>query len=312
MTIYRGDGTTQNDSPVEATLNVNYFPNISGTVTATHTEFNSLTDNTTWSGSDVTFSGTVTATSPTQYGYGLIAKSAGVTSDWARLDLDNQNVTGNCIFYLNADGQFNIRNDASTGTAAGDVVFRSGVNTFLSWDESAGSLTVSTGTGAKTTAFTIGSTQLVNMYNRLTIDSTGNSQQIPLNLKRDDGACFAQISNESDTGNYAGLAIKTNSTGINYLFFQDDTENRARISVTDNGSMNLQTGSSNTTAVTIDSSQNTTFAGVTYHKSHTVATLPSASTAGGMIYVSDETGGGTMAFSDGTNWRRVQDRAIVS
>ena len=51
--------------------------------------------------------------------------------------------------------------------------------------------------------------------------------------------------------------------------------------------------------------------GVSIFKSFTVATLPTAVT-GGFIYVSDETGGATMAFSDGTNWRRVQDRAIVS
>ena len=48
-------------------------------------------------------------------------------------------------------------------------------------------------------------------------------------------------------------------------------------------------------------------------KSYTVATVPSASTyARGVIYVSNETGGATLAFSDGTNWRRVQDRAVVS
>lgn len=47
-------------------------------------------------------------------------------------------------------------------------------------------------------------------------------------------------------------------------------------------------------------------------KSYTVATVPSAATAGGFIYVSDETGGAIPAFSDGTNWRRVSDRAIVS
>lgn len=52
--------------------------------------------------------------------------------------------------------------------------------------------------------------------------------------------------------------------------------------------------------------------GVVYFKSYTVSTLPSASTAGGMIYVSNESGGAVMAFSDGTNWRRVTDRAIVS
>ena len=46
---------------------------------------------------------------------------------------------------------------------------------------------------------------------------------------------------------------------------------------------------------------------------YTVATLPSASEcAQGLIYVSDESGGAVPAFSDGTNWRRMTDRAIVS
>lgn len=43
-----------------------------------------------------------------------------------------------------------------------------------------------------------------------------------------------------------------------------------------------------------------------------VASLPNVGPGGGIIYVSDETGGATLAFSDGTNWRRVQDRAIVA
>ena len=46
--------------------------------------------------------------------------------------------------------------------------------------------------------------------------------------------------------------------------------------------------------------------------SYTVATVPAATTAAGLIYVTDETGGAVPAFSDGTNWRRVTDRAIVS
>jgi|688.fasta_scaffold121980_1 hypothetical protein len=46
--------------------------------------------------------------------------------------------------------------------------------------------------------------------------------------------------------------------------------------------------------------------------SYTVATLPTASTPGMMIFVINETGGSVPAFSDGTNWRRVTDRAIVS
>ena len=46
--------------------------------------------------------------------------------------------------------------------------------------------------------------------------------------------------------------------------------------------------------------------------SFTVATLPVATAAARMIYVSDEAGGAVPAFSDGTNWRRVTDRVIVS
>lgn len=48
--------------------------------------------------------------------------------------------------------------------------------------------------------------------------------------------------------------------------------------------------------------------------SYTVATVPSASSAGAgaRIYVSNESGGAVTAFSDGTNWRRVTDRAVIS
>ena len=46
--------------------------------------------------------------------------------------------------------------------------------------------------------------------------------------------------------------------------------------------------------------------------SYTVAGVPTASPAGQIIYVSNETGGAVLAFSDGTNWRRSTDRAIVS
>ncbi|MDX2266139.1 MAG: DUF2793 domain-containing protein [Hyphomicrobiales bacterium] len=48
--------------------------------------------------------------------------------------------------------------------------------------------------------------------------------------------------------------------------------------------------------------------------SYTIATAPSASAsgAGAMIYVSNESGGAVIAFSDGTNWRRVTDRAVIS
>lgn len=52
------------------------------------------------------------------------------------------------------------------------------------------------------------------------------------------------------------------------------------------------------------------------HKASTVAELtslwPAASYTGAILYCSNETGGATLVFSDGTNWRRVQDRAVAS
>jgi len=47
--------------------------------------------------------------------------------------------------------------------------------------------------------------------------------------------------------------------------------------------------------------------------SYTVAALPAASAgAGQIIYVPDATGGAVLAFSDGTDWRRSTDRAVVT
>lgn len=46
--------------------------------------------------------------------------------------------------------------------------------------------------------------------------------------------------------------------------------------------------------------------------SYTVDMVPSPAQPGQMIYVTDESGGATMAFSDGSSWRRIQDRAIIS
>jgi hypothetical protein len=46
--------------------------------------------------------------------------------------------------------------------------------------------------------------------------------------------------------------------------------------------------------------------------SYTVAKAPSDGRTGQMILVTNEAGGAVPAFHDGTNWRRVTDRAIIS
>ena len=45
---------------------------------------------------------------------------------------------------------------------------------------------------------------------------------------------------------------------------------------------------------------------------YTVASLPSGVSAGDLALCVDETGGATVVFNDGTNWRRMADRAIAS
>jgi hypothetical protein len=47
--------------------------------------------------------------------------------------------------------------------------------------------------------------------------------------------------------------------------------------------------------------------------SYTVGTVPSAATyVRGLIYVSDESGGATLAYSNGSAWKRVYDNANIS
>ncbi len=46
-------------------------------------------------------------------------------------------------------------------------------------------------------------------------------------------------------------------------------------------------------------------------KAYAVAGLPPAAAAGQIAFVSDEAGGAVLAFSDGADWRRVTDRAVV-
>lgn len=97
---------------------------------------------------------------------------------------------------------------------------------------------------------------------------------------------MSEIVSKPDHGTPIGTAEKTPVTASNDLqLFLDDLEEKLN------------------TNLLGDQVQLTEF---------TVATLPDATTEGGMIYVTDETGGAIPAFSDGVDWRRVTDRAIVS
>jgi hypothetical protein len=66
-----------------------------------------------------------------------------------------------------------------------------------------------------------------------------------------------------------------------------------------------------TPAEKLDVVGNITASGTVSTGSYTVSTLPAVGT-GQLIFVTNEVGGAIHCFSDGTNWRRLSDRAIVS
>ena len=111
-----------------------------------------------------------------------------------------------------------------------------------------------------------------------------------------------QLRFKSDSGNRRFLAVNNADNTEVQITFENDAI--ALCGPTDSGTDRWLEAKEDVVTVS----------GAVQTASYTVATLPSASTlgAGAMIFVSDETGGATMAFSDGTDWRRVQDRAIVS
>lgn len=127
-------------------------------------------------------------------------------------------------------------------------------------------------------------------------------------------------------GAFIGDLIKTSGTCTTQygLYFESLTGATNNVALISNGSTTrslhagpLVLGSNSYGAANgVDKLQvigSGSFTGPVVFPAYTVATVPSAATyARAIIYVSDEGGGATTAFSDGTNWRRHADRAIIS
>lgn len=111
----------------------------------------------------------------------------------------------------------------------------------------------------------------------------------------------------SDTGIYlrtTGTAAIATATGGKITFSPGASE-RVRMHASGGVSIN---------ATADPGAGNLSVTGFIRPGSYTVATVPSASAsgAGAIIHVTNESGGATGAESDGTNWRRYADRAIIS
>jgi hypothetical protein len=114
----------------------------------------------------------------------------------------------------------------------------------------------------------------------------------------------------------SGVQVKLNKSGdadAASFLFQRNWSGRAEIGLIGDNDFAFKTstdGASFATGLTLVAGAG----GVPRLPSFTVAGLPSASGAGAgaLAHVSDESGGAVLAFSDGTAWRRVTDRATIS
>jgi len=104
-------------------------------------------------------------------------------------------------------------------------------------------------------------------------------------------------------------AMDSGSAASPGSYFSSDTDTGIYLA----GANELGIAAGGSAAVTFTSTR-ATFTAFPRPPSLTVAELPPASSPGNraIAYVSDESGGAVLAFSDGTNWRRVTDRAVVS
>jgi hypothetical protein len=113
--------------------------------------------------------------------------------------------------------------------------------------------------------------------------------------------------NKAATANDGSIVLQTGFSG------------RAEIGLSGDDNLHLKVspdGSAWSDALVVSSGSGSRVAidGAVRVKSTPKASLPSASAqgAGAILFVPDDVGGATLAFSDGSTWRRVADLAVVS
>ena len=103
--------------------------------------------------------------------------------------------------------------------------------------------------------------------------------------------------------------------GASFIMVDDPSGGNWKFKITGAGDFKLRDEANAEDVLKIDrATMVTSYFGPVQLASYTVATLPAAATAGAgsQVFVTDETGGAVPAFSDGTDWRRMTDRAVVS
>lgn len=166
------------------------------------------------------------------------------------------------------------------------------------WD---GSSWQSLGGGAADTFDTLGVNASADLINRLSVNAE------------------ATLLNHEGAGHQLKLN-KAASTDTGSLLFQTDWSGRAEMGTAGTDDFEIKVSADGATwfsAMTVDGASGSAsfssiaMSGPARFADYTVATLPAAE-PGAVVYVSDAAGGPVMAFGDGTNWRRMTDRSVVS
>lgn len=151
------------------------------------------------------------------------------------------------------------------------------------------------GSGSSASFEQLGINATADSYNRLSLSSdaclfnhNGNSHQLKIN--------------KNSSGDTASLLFQTGYSGRAEFGLAGDDLFRIKTSVD---------GSTFETAMTFETGHIGCEQPIQLAQ-YSVANLPSATEAGAIIFVSDATNGAVVAFCDGTNWRRCDDRTIVT
>jgi hypothetical protein len=174
-------------------------------------------------------------------------------ADTSQAYIGRTSATGSLQIYggTSAGSGGNIMLYANThASLAGDFFLRSGLNNVIGWDESAGSLTISSGVGGKSTAISISSNQDVTI-GTMSYDTSAAALFVGNNVVP---SPFIQIRG-SATGN-PYLALVQNTVTKGFLQYQDAGD---ILDLDSDGEIQLSPG--NTVALTLDTNQNATFAG---------------------------------------------------
>ena len=142
--------------------------------------------------------------------------------------------------------------------------------------------------------------------NNISMTATAGTDTITINATAAGSNEQVQFNN---AGNFGGDADFTYNSTTNTLTIKNLIAESVNPPSTLTGTYTI----SSPTTITLDPTSEIINDAPMKLKGYTVAQLGTlTSSAGAMVYCTDETGGSIPAFYDGTNWRRVSDRAIVS